>query len=99
MEHGVALPHAVVSAIDHPIAALGILPDGVNFQSHDNKPALLIALLIIPKKSVQIHIRTLAAVARMLNFEEMRHSLLVAKSPQEVMRIIREEEQKELLSR
>lgn len=99
MEHGVALPHAIVNVIEHPVAALGILPDGVNFQSLDNKPAHLIPLLIIPKKSVQIHIRTLAAVARMLNFEEMRHALLVAKSPLEVMRIIREEEQKELLSR
>lgn len=99
MEHGIALPHAIVNSIEHPMGALGILPDGVNFQSHDNKPAHLIALLVIPKKSVQIHIRTLAAVARMLNFEEMRHSLLVAKSTQEVLRIIREEEQKELLSR
>ncbi len=99
MEHGIALPHAVVNPIDHPVAALGILPEGVNFQSHDNKPAHLVALLVIPKKSIQIHIRTLAAVARMLNFEEMRHGLLAAKSAQEVLRIIREEEQKELSSR
>jgi mannitol/fructose-specific phosphotransferase system IIA component (Ntr-type) len=99
MDHGIALPHAVVNAVDHPVAALGVLPEGVNFQSVDNKPSHLIALLIIPKKSSHIHIRTLAAVARMLNFEEMRHSLLVAKSAQEVLRVIREEEQKEILPR
>jgi PTS system fructose-specific IIA component len=99
MEHGVALPHATVNHIETPLAALGILPDGVNFQSQDNKPAHLIMLLVIPKKSLQIHIRTLAGVARMLNFEEMRQALLAARSAQEALRIIRDEEQKALHSR
>jgi mannitol/fructose-specific phosphotransferase system IIA component (Ntr-type) len=99
MEHGVALPHASVEILDHPLASLGIVPDGVNFQSQDNQPAKLLMLLAIPKKSLQIHIRTLAAVAHLLNFEEMRQALLSARSAQEVLRIIREEEQKEPASR
>lgn len=95
MENGVALPHASIQILDEPLAALGISPGGIQFQSADGQPAKIIMLLAIPKRNVQLHIRTLAGVARLMNYEEMRAALLAARSPQEAIGIIRAEEEKE----
>jgi mannitol/fructose-specific phosphotransferase system IIA component (Ntr-type) len=96
MEHGVALPHASIQVLDEPLAALGISPKGIQFQSADGEPAKLIMLLAIPKRNVQLHIRTLAGVARLMNFEEMRTALLDARTPKDAIGIIQAEEEKEL---
>jgi PTS system fructose-specific IIA component len=94
MEHGGALPHAGVDGLERALGAFALAPDGVPFQSADGLPSRLIVLLVIPQGSVQRHVRTLAAIARLLNYEEMRERLLRAGSAREVRRIIREEEEK-----
>ena len=94
MDHGVALPHAQVDGLEDAVAAFATSP-GIPFQSSDGKPSRIIVLLIIPKKSVQKHVRTLAGIARLLNYEEMREALVAAKSAREVTDIIRDEEAKE----
>ena len=55
----------------------------------------LIVLLVIPRKAVQKHIRTLAGIARLLQYEETRDALSGARSPREALQLIREEEQKD----
>lgn len=92
---GVAIPHAWTDLLDTGAAAVGISPKGIPFQSADGAPATLIILLVSPRHSAQKHVRTLAAIARLLNYEEMRTALLNAKTPGEVVRIVKEEEDKE----
>ena len=70
-------------------------PKGFSFQSADGQPARIIILLIIPRKAVQKHIRTLAGVAKLLQYEEMRDALTNARSPREALKVIQEEEQKD----
>lgn len=94
LEHGVAIPHATVDAVDQPLAVLATSP-GVPFQSSDGQPARVIILIVIPRRTQRDYIRTLAGVARLLNYEEMRDALTSATSPAEVLRILREEESKE----
>ena len=91
---GVAIPHASVDGIEDALAALAISP-GIPFQSADGQPARLIILLVIPRKAVQKHIRTLAGIAKLLQYEEMRDALTNARSPREALQVIREEEQKD----
>jgi mannitol/fructose-specific phosphotransferase system IIA component (Ntr-type) len=95
MEYGVALPHASVEVLNLPICALGISHKGIEFQTQDGRPAKLIVLMVVPKKDIQIHIKALTGIARLLNYEQMRQMLLSAQSPHEVMDIIKEEEEKE----
>jgi PTS system fructose-specific IIA component len=95
MEHGVAIPHASVDGVEDALAMLGISPEGIPFQSTDSRPAQLIIMLVIPRKAVQTHIRTLAGIARLLNYEELREALVRARSSHEVLQIIRDEEKKE----
>lgn len=95
MEHGVALPHAQIEGLDEAAASLAIAPEGIPFQSADGAPARLIFLLLIPRRSVQQHARTLAGIARLLAYEEMRESLARARTAREVLRLIRDEEDRE----
>lgn len=95
MEHGVAIPHASVDGIEDALAALAIAPEGIPFQSADGRPARLIILLVIPRKAVQKHIRTLAGIARLLQYEEMRDALTGARSAREALAVIRDEEKKD----
>jgi mannitol/fructose-specific phosphotransferase system IIA component (Ntr-type) len=95
MEHGVAIPHASVDGVEDALAALAIAPEGIPFQSADGQPARLVILLVIPRKAVQKHIRTLAGIARLLQYEEMRDALTGARSAREALQVIREEEKKD----
>jgi PTS system nitrogen regulatory IIA component len=95
MEHGVAIPHASVDGVEDALATLAIAPEGIPFQSADGQPARLVILLVIPRKAVQKHIRTLAGIARLLQYEEMRDALTGARSAREALQVIREEEQKD----
>jgi mannitol/fructose-specific phosphotransferase system IIA component (Ntr-type) len=95
MEHGVALPHAQVEGLDEAAAALAIAPKGVPFACVDKKPATLIALLVIPRRSIKQHVRTLAAIARLLSSAEMRATLLASKSAKEAAETMAREEAKE----
>ncbi len=92
MEHGVALPHASVDGIEEAVGALAVAPEGVPFRSADGQPARLITLLAIPREAVQLHIRTLAGIARVLSSEETREALVRAATPRDVLRVIREKE-------
>jgi mannitol/fructose-specific phosphotransferase system IIA component (Ntr-type) len=93
MEFGIAIPHAPVDGIDETLAVLGLSP-GIAFQTPDNLPARILVLLVIPRKSVQKHIRTLADIARLLSYEEVREALSRARSPREALQVIRDEEQR-----
>jgi mannitol/fructose-specific phosphotransferase system IIA component (Ntr-type) len=94
MEHGIAIPHASVDGLPGPLAMLALCPAGVPFQSADGQPARLLVLLVIPRAAVTEHARTLAGIAKLLQYEELREALLRARSPREALGIIREEEQR-----
>lgn len=94
MENGVALPHAQVDNIDDALCALAISTLGIPFQSQDDKPAKIIALLVVPKIKIQIHIKTLAAIAGIMSSKKIRESLLSAKTAEEVIKILKSTEQK-----
>jgi len=84
MEHGIAIPHAAVDAIENLAVALGIVRSegGLNFESIDGQPARLVVLLVIPKAQKLLHIRTLADVARVLGKDSVREQLLGAETPE-----------------
>jgi PTS system fructose-specific IIA component len=95
MEHGIALPHASVDGVEEALVALGVSPQGIPFHSADGQPARIIVLLVIPRQAVQKHIRTLAGIARLIQYEEMRDALTSARTARQVLQIIRDEEQKD----
>ncbi len=56
----------------------------------------IIILIVIPRRTQKGYVRTLAGIARLLNYEETREALVSAASQREVMSIIQAEESKPL---
>jgi len=95
MENGIAIPHCCVDLINETVVSLGISGEGIDFDSIDNKPTQLIILLVTPKNRTKMHIRTLAEIAKLLNHESSRKRLTESTSPEETLRVIREDEERQ----
>jgi mannitol/fructose-specific phosphotransferase system IIA component (Ntr-type) len=90
---GVALPHArnaLVGLVDRPVIVFGRHHEGIPYGAIDGAPARLFFLLVAP--TVTQHLSVLARVSRILRDPRVRHALLAAQSPQEVLAVIREGE-------
>ena len=59
---GIAIPHGKCNCIKSLVMALGIISDGIDFQSVDEKPAKIIILLLSPTDKTGPHIQALAKI-------------------------------------
>ncbi len=91
---GVAIPHAKCNAVEHLVAAFGRTTTGINYQSLDDEPVYLIFMLITPESESGPHVKALARISRLLKHKFLRQSLLDAKTAQEVLDIIRDEDRR-----
>lgn len=90
----VAIPHCKKKECAGFAIALGIHPEGVDFQSIDNRPVKIIFLLIGPEENPGMHIRLLSRISRIIAKESLRDKLKVTTNPEEAYRILKEEEEK-----
>lgn len=91
---GIAIPHAKTDQISEIICSLGISQSGIDFDSLDGEPVYIIFLVLAPTKSIGQHLKTLAKIARLLKDKVFRNALRNAKTPQEALQIIKEDEEK-----
>jgi len=88
MEKGIALPHGASSRVQEIVGALGIVPEGLPFDSLDGEPARLVVLLVLPKDRFQAHVRTLAGIAHLLGNPTFRQQLVSAADAERVLELI-----------
>ncbi len=91
---GVAITHAKCSNMKKMVAAFGISKAGLDFKSLDGELTYIFFLLIAPGETPGPHLKALAKISRLLDDKFIRDRLRAAKSPQDIVRIITEEEQK-----
>lgn len=89
---GVAIPHARTPAVAHTALAFGRSEAGVDFNSLDGKPAFLVFLIAAPEDRKTEYIMTLARVSRLMRRDEARIALNRARTPEEVMSVVRQYE-------
>ncbi|MFC1564433.1 PTS sugar transporter subunit IIA [candidate division KSB1 bacterium] len=89
---GVAIPHGKTEGVDELMAAFGVVPGGVDFESLDGEPTYLFFLLVSPVGPAGPHLRCLSRISRLLNREQFREKLMKAGSPEEAVNLIDEEE-------
>ena len=90
---GIAIPHGKSDAVSQLSAALGIHKRGVDFEALDGEPAFVFFLLVSPANVSGPHIKALARISRMLKNDTFKKRLIEAESAEEILGIIREEEQ------
>lgn len=90
MEDGIAIPHAAVDAVDHVVAAVGLVsPDAdLDFDAVDGLPTKVAVLLIIPREEKMLHIRTMAEVARTFGDQELLARLVACKDQDEAFTLL-----------
>jgi len=84
---GIAIPHASSNCVSEVVAAFGRSSTGIEFDSLDNSPVKFIVLFVVPKDQFQVHLRTLAAIAKFLNDKSVREQLGRAESAEEILAI------------
>jgi fructose-specific phosphotransferase system IIA component len=89
---GIAIPHGKSDTVTDLSAAFGLSPDGISFDSLDGEPVNIFFLLVAPEGAAGAHLKALARISSLLKDKYFRKSLLSAKDPEEVIRIIQEEE-------
>lgn len=77
---GVAIPHARMAGVDHPMAVFLRLEQPVAFDAADDMPVNLVFGLLSPEAAGVVHLHALAAISRMMRDEKMQTSL--AQAPQ-----------------
>lgn len=78
--HGVAVPHAHIAGLDHPVGVFIKLESPVAFDAVDDRPVDLIFALFAPTDAGVEHLRALARVSRLLRQGELREQLRQARS-------------------
>ncbi|GAB4188444.1 MAG: PTS sugar transporter subunit IIA [Calditrichia bacterium] len=87
--HGIALPHAKCDFCNDFISLMGIIPDGIDYNSADGKPVTIICAVIGPKEQPNKNIKLLARIARILDQEQVRESVKNMKNPDEVFHFLK----------
>ena len=92
---GIAIPHAQVATVKKKagLAAMTI-QNGIDYNSLDEKPVYLCFMIAAPQDGGSIHLQALAKLSTLLMNEEFRNELMNAKSAEQFIEIINQEEAK-----
>lgn len=91
--NGIAIPHGKIASLDSIFAIFGRSHDGVNFESHDQKPTHLFFVLLAPEAAIGSHLQALARLSRLLKESSMRERLIKC-LPEELFDILLTEDDK-----
>jgi len=89
LELGIAVPHAKSEAVNNLTLAIGISPEGIDFNALDGKPSHLFFLMLAPPSQSGPHIEALAEIAKRSRSRAFCDALVHARTPQEVVDLFR----------
>lgn len=89
---GIAIPHGKCSGVKELVMAIGIAPDGIEFDSIDGKPVSIVVLLASPIDRTGPHIQALARISRLMLDDEFKARLENASSADELYTLISNKE-------
>lgn len=87
LEKGIAVPHAKTHKVNNLVLAIGVSPEGIDFDSLDGEPSKLFFLLIATPQQAGPHIEALSEIARLTRSSNFCKLLLNAKTPKEIVDI------------
>ncbi len=90
MSKGVAIPHARTDAAEVIHLALGLSRQGIEWESADGKPAHFVFLVVGPKGVTEDYLKLVAEISRMVARAAARQALRDARTPAQVLRIMRD---------
>ena len=89
LEEGIAVPHGKTPAVSTLQLAIGVAPDGIDFNSLDGKPTKLFFLLVGSPDQTGPHVQALADVARLARSKTLCRALAGAETREQVVELMR----------
>lgn len=87
--HAIAVPHARLPGISAPVVAVGLSPEGLDFNAPDGVAAELVFLIVTPAGDNGAQISLLADIARTFARADLRRGVLASKSLTEFLATLR----------
>ncbi|MCG7384954.1 PTS fructose transporter subunit IIABC [Paenibacillus sp. ACRRY] len=81
---GIAMPHAKTSAVNEPTVVFAKSRNGLDFAALDDEPAHIFFMIAAPEGAGNTHLRTLAALSRLLIDSDFIAQLMSTNTPAEV---------------
>ncbi len=85
---GIAIPHAFSDKVSEVTTIFGRSREGIEFCALDSAPVNFVVLFIVPQAQYALHLKTLAAIAKILNSGEIRKHLTDAENADEILGIL-----------
>ncbi|MFB5677912.1 fructose-specific PTS transporter subunit EIIC [Paenibacillus terreus] len=82
--NGIAMPHAKTKAVNEPTVVFGKSSKGVEYESLDGQSAKIFFMIAAPEGAGNTHLRTLAALSRLLIDSDFIDKLMNTRTPDEV---------------
>ena len=89
LEDGIAVPHCKTDAVKSLKLAIGIAPQGIEFDSVDGQPSKLFFLLLAAPGLSGPHVEALAEIAKLACSKAFCKALTVADNPAEVVDLLK----------
>jgi PTS system nitrogen regulatory IIA component len=91
--NGVAIPHCKIDNLQSVILSIGYSTQGVDFKAIDGELTFYFFLVVSPSSSSVLHLRTLAAVSRLLKSPGFLAALRQRPAKTDLINLIRQEEE------
>jgi len=85
---GVAAPHARIASLEHPVCAVGVVPEGVGMDSPDGLPVNVFFLVLSPQADDGAHLAILADIARAARMPHFATRAARTRSIEEFLRLL-----------
>lgn len=90
LENGVAVPHGKTEAVPSLALAIGIAPQGIDFDALDGEPSKLFFCMVAPPDQSGPHIEALSEIAKLTMSTAFCRTLAAARTPAEVVELFKE---------
>ena len=78
MQNGIAIPHGKTDSVPDLVTALGIKPEGMDFESMDGLPSQIFIMTLSPVNRTGPHVQFLSEISRILENPETRARIIQA---------------------
>ncbi len=85
---GIAIPHAKIKSVKEMAFAIGITPEGIDFDSMDGEPVHLIILVAAGEKQHKEYLRLLSNIMAVIKQDEVKEKIINSDNPETILEIL-----------
>lgn len=88
MQNGIAIPHGKTNSVPDLVTALGIKPEGMDFESMDGLPSRIFIMTLSPVNRTGPHVQFLSEISRILENPDIRSRIIQAPDAETILELL-----------